>query len=230
MAASTASVLMTAAPTITQNPPQIDYWLLAPMLVVFGAAVLGVLIEAFVPTTRRRPLQLGLALLAVAAAFVLTVLTSGSLPADEAGVPIAFGSVAVDRVSLFIQGTVLVLGFISLLLIAENRRGESAFSAQAAAVPGSEEEREHVLAGSQHTEIYPLVLFALLGMQLFPAAGDFLTMFVALEVMSLPLYLLWWICRRRRLLSQTTSVMTFFLGAFTSVLFLLGIDMYTISA
>ncbi|MUL41898.1 NADH-quinone oxidoreductase subunit NuoN [Streptomonospora sp. PA3] len=223
MASSAQAVL--ASPAITENPPQIDYWLLSPMLVVFGAAVVGVLIEAFVPAARRRTIQLGLALASVAAAFVLTVLVAGSLPAGEAGAGIAFGSVAVDRVSLFIQGTVLVLGFISLLLIAENRRGESAFAAQAAAVPGSEEEREHVLAGSQHTEVYPLVLFALLGMQLFPASGDFLTMFIALEVMSLPLYLLCGLARRRRLFSQEAAVKYFLLGAFSSAFFLFGIAM-----
>lgn len=96
-----AQALM-AAPVITENPPQIDYWLLSPMLVIFGAAVLGVLIEAFVPAARRRPIQLGLALAAVAAAFVLTVLVADWLPSGEAGVPIAFGSVAVDRVSVFL--------------------------------------------------------------------------------------------------------------------------------
>ncbi|GAA1759787.1 MULTISPECIES: NADH-quinone oxidoreductase subunit NuoN [Streptomonospora] len=220
-----APVQLMAAPVITENPPEIDYWLLSPMLVVFGAAVAGVLIEAFVPAARRRPLQLGLALAAVGAAFVLTILVTGSLPSGEAGVGIAFGSIAVDRVAVFLQGTVLVLGFISLLLIAENRRGESAFAAQAAAVPGSEEEREHVMAGSQHTEVYPLVLFALLGMQLFPAAGDFLTMFVALEVMSLPLYLLCGLARRRRLFSQEAAVKYFLLGAFSSAFFLFGIAM-----
>ncbi|NYI96377.1 NADH-quinone oxidoreductase subunit N [Streptomonospora nanhaiensis] len=218
-------LLVMAAPTITENPPQIDYWLLSPMLVVFGAAVVGVLVEAFVPTARRRPVQLGLALAAVAAAFVLSILIVGALPAEGPGETLAFGSVAVDRVSVFLQGSVLVLGFVSLLLIAENRRGESAFAAQAAAVPGSEEEREHVMAGSQHTEVYPLVLFALLGMQLFPAANDFLTMFVALEVMSLPLYLLCGLARRRRLFSQEAAVKYFLLGAFSSAFFLFGIAM-----
>jgi NADH-quinone oxidoreductase subunit N len=40
------------------------------------------------------------------------------------------------------------------------------------------------------TEVYPLVLFSVGGMLLFPAANDLLLMFVALEVLSLPLYLL----------------------------------------
>ena len=47
---------------------------------------------------------------------------------------------------------------------------------------------------------------------LFPAAGDLLTMFVALEVLSLPLYILCGLARRRRLLSQEASLKYFLLG------------------
>src|SRR5690606_6507266 len=212
-----------AAPVITDSPPSIDYWLLAPMLVVFAAGVLAVLAEVFVPRPRRRPVQLLLALGGVFAAFVLTVAQVFSMPEGAAGTSLALGAVAVDRPALFPQGTILGLAFISLLLIAERHGGEDAFAAQAAAVPGSEEEREHVLAGSEHTEVYPLVLFAVLGMLLFPAANDFLTLFVALEVMSLPLYLLCGIARRRRLFSQEAAVKYFLLGAFSSAFFLFGI-------
>src|SRR5699024_3235962 len=111
------------------------------------------------------------------------------------------------------------------MLIAERRDGRDAFTAQAATVPGSEEERAHILAGTQHTEVYPLVLFAVLGMLMFPASNDFLTMFIALEVMSLPLYLLCGIARRRRLFSQEAAVKYFLLGAFSSGFFLFGIAM-----
>ena len=65
-------------------------------------------------------------------------------------------------------------------------------------------------------------MFAVLGMMLFPAAGDLLTMFVALEVLSLPLYLLCGLARRRRLLSQEASLKYFLLGAFSSAFFLFG--------
>ncbi|MDA2804608.1 NADH-quinone oxidoreductase subunit NuoN [Nocardiopsis suaedae] len=206
---------------ITDTPPSIDYWLLAPMLTVFGAGVLAVLVEAFAPKARRRPLQLALTAAALIAAFVLTVLQVGSVPA--AGTTLAMGAVAVDRPALFFQGTVLVLAAIALLHIAERRSGEDAFAAQAAAVPGSEEERAHTLAGSEHTEVYPLVLFAVLGMLLFTSANDFLTLFIALEVMSLPLYLLCGLARRRRLFSQEAAVKYFLLGAFSSAFFLFGI-------
>ena len=66
-------------------------------------------------------------------------------------------------------------------------------------------------------------MFAIGGMMLFPAAGDFLTMFIALEVLSLPLYLMCGLARRRRLLSQEAALKYFLLGAFSSAFFLYGI-------
>ncbi|MGH3446914.1 MAG: NADH-quinone oxidoreductase subunit NuoN, partial [Nocardioidaceae bacterium] len=57
----------------------------------------------------------------------------------------------------------------------------------------------------------------------FSAANDFLTMFVALEVFSLPLYLLCGLARRRRLISQEAAMKYFLLGAFSSAFFLYGI-------
>ena len=60
-------------------------------------------------------------------------------------------------------------------------------------------------------------------MLVFPAATDFLTLFVALEVLSLPLYLLCGLARRRRLISQEAAVKYFLIGAFTSAILLYGI-------
>lgn len=212
-------------PVVTGTPPQMEWWLLAPLITVFAAGVLAVLFEAFVPLRRRRGIQIGLAALALLVTFVLLVLQVGSLPAEAPGVTVASGVLAVDRTVIFFQGTITVLALVSLLLISERRDGRDAFAAQAATVPGSEEERAHDMAGSQHTEVYPLVLFAVLGMLMFPAANDFLTMFIALEVMSLPLYLLCGLARRRRLFSQEAAVKYFLLGAFSSAFFLFGIAM-----
>ncbi|MBO0817434.1 MAG: NADH-quinone oxidoreductase subunit N, partial [Actinobacteria bacterium] len=160
--------------------PHIEYWQLSPMLVVFGAAVAGVLVEAFVPRSQRRGWHLALALGGLAAAFALTIAVAVSVPLFRHGSPgriAAEGAVGVDGPTLFIQGTVLVLALVSLLLIAESSHEVSPFVAQAAAVPGSAEEREGLLAGITHTEVYPLALFAVAGMLLFPAANDLLTMF-----------------------------------------------------
>jgi proton-translocating NADH-quinone oxidoreductase chain N len=217
-----------AAATITITPPSIEYRQLLPMLVVFGVAVAGVLVEAFVPRPRRRPVQLGLALAGLAVAFVLLIVVAATHSLFSHGGPghlVAMGAVGVDGPTLFIQGTILVLAFASVLLLAESGQAGGHFVAQAAAVPGSAEEREGLLAGASHTEVFPLTMFAVGGMLLFPAANDLLTMFVALEVLSLPLYLLCGLARRRRLLSQEAAMKYFLLGAFSSAFFLFGVAM-----
>ena len=62
-------------------------------------------------------------------------------------------------------------------------------------------------------------------MMVFASASDLLTLFVALEVFSLPLYLLSGMARRRRLLSQEAALKYFLLGAFSSAFMLFGIAM-----
>jgi proton-translocating NADH-quinone oxidoreductase chain N len=62
-------------------------------------------------------------------------------------------------------------------------------------------------------------------MLLFPASNDLLTMFVALETLSLPLYLLCGLARRRRLLSHESAMKYFLLGSFSSAFFLFGVAM-----
>ena len=208
--------------------PHLEYGLLSPMLLVFGVAVAGVLVEAFAPRRLRRVLHITLALGGLAGAFVLTVVVAATSTIFAHGSPgqiAAVGAVAIDRPTFFIQGTILVLAFVSVLLIAESSHEVSAFAAQAAAIPGSAEEREGLLAGISHTEVYPLTMFAIGGMLLFPAANDLLTMFIALEVLSLPLYLLCGLARRRRLLSQEAAMKYFLLGAFSSAFFLFGVAM-----
>jgi proton-translocating NADH-quinone oxidoreductase chain N len=218
--------ILAAGSTITA--PSIEWGELSPMLVVFGVAIVGVLVEAFAPRPARRPIHLGLALGGLAAGFVLTIVVATSSTIFAHGSPghaAAEGAVAVDRPTLFIWGTILVLAFISVLLIAESSHEVRAFTGQAAAVPGSADERASLETGVEHTEVYPLTLFAVGGMLLFPASNDLLTMFVALEVLSLPLYLLCGLARRRRLLSQEAAVKYFLLGAFSSAFFLFGIAM-----
>ena len=136
----------------------------------------------------------------------------------------ASNALAIDGVTLFIQGTILVLAALSVLLIAE--RGVepgSAIVASAAVVVGSPADRRLATSTRVQTEIFPLALFAVGGMLIFPAANNLLLMFVALEVLSLPLYLMAGLSRRRRLLSQEAALKYFLLGAFASAFFLYGV-------
>jgi NADH-quinone oxidoreductase subunit N len=218
--------------------PGVEYFELSPLLVVFGVACLGVLVEAFAPRPFRYLAQVLITLVGLVAALVGVVLIAmrygGETAVDEGfvhgdgaayGILAVEGTIAVDGPTLFLWGLILVLAIGGTLLFAERHLdgGVSAFAGQAAALPGSEAEREASTKGLDHTEVYPLLLFAVFGMLLFPAANDLLTMFVGLEVLSLPLYLLCGLARRRRLLSQEAALKYFLLGAFSSGFFLYGL-------
>jgi NADH-quinone oxidoreductase subunit N len=200
--------------------PKLEYGLLMPFILVFAGACLGVLVEAVVPRRLRFGAQMFLTFVAIAAALILTL--RNWLVGDIAIT--AVGSVAIDGPTYFLWALLLVFGAMSFLVFAERKAsgGTSVFAAQAAAVPGTEAEREAIAARVEHTEVFPLAMFALAGMMLFPASNDLLTMFVALEVLSLPLYLLCGLARRRRLLSQEAALKYFLLGALSSAFFLYG--------
>ncbi|NGP07030.1 NADH-quinone oxidoreductase subunit NuoN [Rhodococcus sp. 14C212] len=227
--------------------PDLEYGPLSPMLIVFGVAVAAVLVEAFVPRRGRYASQLLLALGGLVAAFVAVVVLAAGLDFSTETAPgytAAVDAVAVDGPTLFLQGTILLVSILAVLLVAERgiepgargatqegpgaavatgAGGADAFAPQASAVPGSVAEREAAAVGMSQTEVFPLVLFAVGGMLLFPASNDLLTMFIALEVLSLPLYLLCGLARRQRLLSQEAALKYFLLGAFSSAFFLFGV-------
>ncbi|GAA1892293.1 NADH-quinone oxidoreductase subunit NuoN [Lapillicoccus jejuensis] len=219
---------MPALPAATFTTASIDYAALAPVLVVVGTALLGVLVEAFVPRAARYVTQVALTLVGLVAAFLVLVLLSVHHQTATAGVKgstgVILGSVVVDGPALFLQGTILVFAVLGVLTMAERLggRGADAFTPMGAATPGSPAEALADRAGAMTSEVFPLTLFAVVGMLLFPAAGDLLTMFIALEVLSLPLYILTGLARRRRLLSQEASLKYFLLGAFSSAFFLFG--------
>jgi NADH-quinone oxidoreductase subunit N len=199
--------------------PAISLAALAPLLFVFGAACVGVLVEAFAPRESRHPVQVAVALVGTLGGLVTSLLLVGERQVT------AGGALAVDGAAVFLQATIAGLGALSLLLFAERSLdpARSAFVAAAAVPAGSPRDRELMTAPRVQTEVYPLTTFAIGGMMLFVAANDLLVMFVALEVLSLPLYLISGMARRRRLLSQEAAVKYFLLGAFASAFFLYGL-------
>ena len=216
--------------------PDIDYVAILPMLIVLGTACVGLLIEAFLPRHQRWPSQVGLSVVGLAAAGLTLGLYAGN--ASEAGVTTLAGAVAVDRPTLFLWGTLIALGLGSVLLVADRSvepGGAFLPSAVARAAAGGggtgagpvgPEERDYGTpdqAPTMQTEVFPFTFFALGGMMAFVSANDLLTMFIALEVLSLPLYLMCGLARRRRLLSQEAAVKYLLLGAFASAFFLYGL-------
>ncbi|MEV7195373.1 NADH-quinone oxidoreductase subunit NuoN [Streptomyces sp. NPDC093510] len=230
-ASAVHSLWTTAADPIDKiDAPNIEYGQLSPTLIVIGAAVLGVLIEAFVPRKSRYYVQLFVSVVALAAAFAAVVgLAARGFGTTKAQIA-AMGAIAVDGPALFLQGVILLTGIVAIFTFAERRLDPAAhgnrvdsFVAQAGSTPGSEGEQAATKAGFTTTEVFPLALFAIGGMLVFPAANDLLTLFIALEVFSLPLYLLCALARRKRLMSQESAVKYFLLGAFASAFTLFGI-------
>lgn len=198
---------------MTFTAPVLNYTLLSPMLILLGGALIGVLVEAFVSKALRPIVQLILTV----GTLVLSLAQVWRIR-DEESTTAAMGSVVIDGPAILLQASILIISIISVFLIADTDQ----FTALAAALPGSDEERHAVQTGNQVTEVYPLTLFAISGMMLFPVSTDLITLFVALEMLSLPLYLLAGLSRRRRLASQEAALKYFLLGAFSSAFFLFG--------
>jgi NADH-quinone oxidoreductase subunit N len=175
--------------------PRIDWRAIAPELALAGAAVVLLLVVAFWPGARRGVLAgLTLAGLAVAAA-----LTAWNWDLQR----VAFeGAVSLDGITRYARVVLLAVGALATLMAAQDRgRGDP------------EEEAP--------PEVFPLLLFALTGMVLLAAASDLLVVFIALEILSLSLYVMAGATRRRT--AQEAAMKYFLLGAFSSAFLLYGI-------
>ena len=112
----------------------------------------------------------------------------------------SFGVVRADNFALFINLVLCIVGILTML-----------FSDDVV-------EREGLPAG----EYYALTLFGLSGMMLMAAATDLLVIFLALEILSLSVYVLTGI-RRASAHGAEAAFKYFLLGAFSSAFFLYGI-------
>ena len=165
---------------------------IVPMACVTAAAIAAMTAEAFRAPGERMPIgPLGLiGLLGAAAAAILLWDRHAA----------SFGVVVADNFSLFVTGTLIVVGVLSL------------------AISGPIVERQALPAG----EYYALMLFSLAGMILMAMASDLLVIFLALEVLSLGVYVLTGI-RRDSPTATEAAFKYFLLGAFSSAFFLYGI-------
>jgi NADH-quinone oxidoreductase subunit N len=163
-----------------------------PIVSVTLAAIAAMLAEAFRQPGERMPIA-GLGLIGLAGA----VLSSIALWDTDAQ---SFGVVRADNFALFVNIILCIIGALTML-----------FSNDLV-------EREGIPPG----EYYALTLFSLSGMMLMAAAIDLLIVFLALEVLSLSLYVLTSI-RRTSLAGAEGGMKYFLLGAFSSAFFLYGI-------
>lgn len=177
--------------------PVFDAWTILPELFLGGFAILGLLYEAFARRSDRR-VHLFLSLVGIlASGFAAFVLWTYSGPHTAMA-----GMVNVDRFSVFGRLLLVSIAAFSLLL------GTYYFALDTARYRG---------------EFYPLVLFATMGMTLITAAADLIVVFLALEILSLSLYVLTGLTGRRG--SNEAAMKYFLLGAFSSAIFLYGIAM-----
>jgi NADH-quinone oxidoreductase subunit N len=178
------------------QPPDLVLTPILPELILAGVAMLILLVDAARPSRGSAMAVVAfVGLLAAAAVVVRQWLVPA---ADE--LTVLGGMIAVDRFALFFRLVILGCAAMGVLLGAHylERTGEG------------------------RGEYYALLLFATSGMTLLASAADLIVVFLALEVLSLSLYVLagfsW-----RRLASQEASLKYFLLGAFSSAFFLYGI-------
>ena len=112
----------------------------------------------------------------------------------------SFGVVTADNFALFVNLVLVAVGILTVF-----------FASQTAA-------RDRLPAG----EFYALMLFSMVGMMLMVQASDLLLMFLALETMSIAVYVLTGL-RRDQIASSEAAFKYFLLGAFASSFFLYGI-------
>jgi NADH-quinone oxidoreductase subunit N len=183
-----------ADPNAPIPTPELIVKPVVPELVLWGAGVVGMLYEAF---SRRsnRAVHLAIVLVGLVAALIVAMqLWSWT------GAPLVLGdTVAVDKFS--------VLATVILVVVAAF--GCVYYTHEAGADPLR-----------YRGEFYPLVAFATGGMILITAANDLILVFLALEILSLSLYVLTGLGARR---SHEAAVKYFLLGAFSSAFFLYGV-------
>lgn len=202
--------------------PVVEWDSLSPLIVVMSAGVLGVLAEALPNVTLRKVLNGFLMLGGLAAAIILVVWRLMTIPKEAK--TIAGATLVENQTVLAFDLILLIVAFLSAVVVLDRSiHSEGSFAPQAADMPGSTQENYAVKTRYQRTEMYVLMLFSTGGMMAFIASINLLMMFIALEVMSLPLYIMSAMGRRRRLLSQEAGFKYFLLGAYASAFFLLGI-------
>jgi NADH-quinone oxidoreductase subunit N len=165
---------------------------IVPMACVTAAAIAAMTAEAFRARGERMPIGPLGAIGLAGAALACLLLWDRGAS--------SFGLVVADNFGLFVTAVLIVVGLLSLAI--------SAPAIQREGLPGG--------------EYYALMLFSLAGMMLMATATDLLVLFLALEVLSIGVYVLTGI-RRDSPAATEAAFKYFLLGAFASAFFLYGI-------
>jgi NADH-quinone oxidoreductase subunit N len=175
--------------------PQLDFWALSPVLAMTLTGCLVLIADLFAPPRHSQTLLAVVALIGLVVTAVLSVLLWDYNPGGSFG-----GTYIADNFSLFFNLVFCLIVGVTVLLSHEQL------------------DREDFHPG----EYYTLLLFSAAGMMLMASAGDLIMVFLGLELLSIPLYILAGFSRRR-LESEEASIKYLLLGAFASGFLLYGI-------
>jgi len=169
-----------------------DFVTIAPLVAAILVAAAVVLIDMVAPGRRTPALVLALGGLAVVAALVVI---TGQTPATAFG-----GTYKVDALTTFLDLLFLSIAALTILF-----------------APDYLEPRDLPIA-----EFAAVLIFAISGAMLISASADLLVLFLGLELMVLPGYLLAGFAKRDAL-STEGAIKYFLLGSFSSAIFLFGL-------
>ena len=171
-----------------------DFISILPLLILSGYACLLLLVDLFIPQGRKQWTGwLGLIGLLAAGAGMLPWPSSGSLTGFG-------GMIVVDGFAFFLNVIFILSGVLAILLALNY-------------LPRT---------GIERGEFYILLLFTLSGMMLMAQAADLIVVFLALELLSIPLYILSGFARPRPS-SEESAMKYFLLGAFSTGFLVYGI-------
>ena len=180
--------------------PPIDWLAIAPALALFAAAVVIVMLRSVL---RRDPrvfaISIALAVVGILASAVSLVVQWRVVDRDGPYEALA-RMIAVDGFAVFVQAVVLGATLLALLISVGYLRRE----------------------GLEGPEYLVLLLCSATGMLLMASANDLVTVFLAMEILSIALYVLAAFDRRRSE-SQEAGLKYFLLGSFASAVLLYGI-------
>jgi NADH-quinone oxidoreductase subunit N len=174
---------------------ELDLRPLVPAIIVAATGLVALLAQAFAPKGRPAP-SAPLSLTGLLAALVAVwLLASGG----GRGAVLA-NAVSADAYSLFFQALLLGIAAVAVLLSPSYLRAN----------------------GLDRGEYYALLLFSVVGMLGLVSSLELVSMFVALEIMSIALYGMAGLYRSR-MESQEAALKYFVTGAFSSAFFLYGV-------
>ncbi len=190
-------LLAAVAPPLVR--PRVDWTPLEPALVLIGGAVVLLVLSALLPRRTRFGWQATFTV-AVASASIATVVPLWRDVHAHGAYSVVAGAVGVDGFSLFLTVVIALAVIMAALLL------------------NGYLEREDLLG----PEGYVLLLLSASGGVIMASANDLVVMFLGLEILSIAVYVLAGLHRRRRR-SAEAALKYFVLGAFSSAFFLYGI-------